>query len=143
MSEGETWVVLHATELNASTLHLPIVVAELIGLRADLPTPGNGIAFLERGPRVVRVMAMADPSVGATKASTDSLIGVTTPTRRLLFNMPKRVREHVALGRRPVIAWVVPQREWDAGKARGQVYVVSSVFPLLAPVEALEGARPS
>ena len=138
MPERSLWVVLHATEVNGTTLQIPKEAAKLIGLRADLRSPGNGMAFLDRGPRVLRVMAVADPSVGATKKSTDALIGVATPTKQLLFNLPKTVRRHLALGRRPVIAWLVPQREWDEGAERGHVYVVSSSFPLLKPVKALE-----
>lgn len=135
---AEVWVVVHATELSGTTLQIPGEVAKLIGLRPDFPSPGNGIAFLDRGPRVLRVMAMADPTVGATKESTDALIGVASPTKQLLFNLPKVVRKHLALGRRPVIAWVVPQQDWDEGAERGHVYVVSSSFPLLKPLEALE-----
>ena len=130
MPAKQLWVVLHATEVNGTTLQIPKEAAKLIGLRADLRSPGNGVAFLDRGPRVLRVMAMADPSVGATKESTDALIAVATPTNRLIFSLPKRVREHLRLGRRPVVAWVVPEQEWVEKVELGQVFLTRSAFPL-------------
>ncbi|MDE1822629.1 MAG: hypothetical protein KGI98_17470 [Euryarchaeota archaeon] len=143
MPGDNLWVVLHATEVNGTTLQIPKKAAKLIGLRADLPSPGNGVAFLDRGPRVLRVMAMADPTVGVTKESTNALIAVATPTKQPLFNLPTRVRKHLALSRRPVVAWLVPQREWDERANRGHVYVTNSSFPLLKPVESLERAYTS
>lgn len=128
MAADNLWVVLHATALNGSTLQMPKAVGELIGLRADLPGPGNGIAFLDRGPGVARVMAMADPSVGATKESTDALIAVATPTKRLVFSLPKRVRDYLGLGWRPVIAWAVPASAWEKGDRRALVCLIKATF---------------
>ncbi len=107
---------------------MPKVVAEKIGLRADLPSPGNGIAFLDRGPGVLRVMAVADPSVGSTKESTDALIDVAAPTKRLLFCLPRKVKRKLRLGASPIVAWVVPEREWAEETTRAYVYLVSSTW---------------
>ena len=118
------WVVLHATEVNAVTIQVPKVVAERIGLRADLPKPANGLVFLDRGPGVLQVMAMADPTVGATRESIRGLIAVATPTKKLVFSVPKRVRLHLRLGRRDIVAWVVQE-----GAAKGHsVFLVRSAF---------------
>ena len=143
MAKGILWVVLHATEVNVTTLQIPKEAAKLIGLRADLRSPGNGVAFLDRGPRLLRVMAMADPTVGATKESTDALIAVATPTKRLIFSLPQNVRRHLGLGKRPVVGWIVPEREWEEDAPRAHVYLVSSSFPLLGTLERVEATQGS
>ena len=129
MPDCALWVVLHATEVNAITIQVPKVVAERIGLRADLPKPGNGLVFLDRGPGVLQVAAMADPRVGATRESIRGLVAVATPTPKLVFSVPKRVRLHLGLRSRDIVAWVAPE-----GAPKGRpVYLVRSAFPDLIP----------
>ncbi|MDG6898142.1 MAG: hypothetical protein JRN24_00245 [Nitrososphaerota archaeon] len=124
MSGDNPWVVLYATEVNAVTIQVPKVVAERIGLRAHLPRPGNGLVFLDRGPGVLQVVAMADPKIGATHESIRGLVTVATPTRKLVFSVPKRVRVHLRLGRRDIVAWVAPEGD----PKKGPVFLVRSAF---------------
>lgn len=147
MPAKTTWVVLHATEVNGAhrgraspaptrgpvprfagigpKIQVPKAVAERIGLRVDLPSPGNGLGFLDRGPGVLPVAAMADPSVGATQESIRGLLAVATPTKKLVFSLPKRVREHLGLAKRDLVAWVSPE-----GAPKGRpVLLVRSAFP--------------
>lgn len=124
MANENLWVVLHATEVNGPQIQVPKAVAERIGLRADMPKPGNGLVFLDRGPGVLQVAAMADPRVGATRESIRGLVAVATPTPKLVFSVPKQVRLHLRLGHRDIVAWVAPE-----GAPKGRpVYLVRSAF---------------
>lgn len=138
VSAKTLWVVLHATEVNGPQIQVPKAVAGRIGLRADLPKPGNGLVFLDRGPGVLQLVAMADPSVGATLESIRGLLAVATPTKKLVFSLPKLVRLHLRLGSRDIVAWVAPE-----GDSRsGSVFLVRSAFPdLIRPREAQSRSR--
>lgn len=163
MPDCNRWVVLHATEVNSPQIQVPKAVAERIGLRADLPEPGSGLAFLDQGPGVLQVVALArnspswslakgqriavpndpahqhgsdarghrprggsgaDPSAMTNRGLVRGVVAVATPTKKLVFSLPKRVRLHLRLGRRDIVAWVAP-----AGAAKGRpVLLVKSAF---------------
>ena len=57
---------------------------------------------------------------------------VATPVEKLVLSLPKRVRLHLSLGRRDIVAWVAR----EGGPKGGQVYLVRSAFPDLIPVAA-------
>ena len=106
-------MVAKTTALSGRQLQLPGVVAKIIGLRPDLPRPGNGIAFLDAGPGVARVAAVADPWVGATREAMP--FAVATPTRKLVFSLPRALERHLGvevprpLGEKEVLVWATPE----------------------------------
>ena len=109
--ENPSWNVIKTTTFSGRQFLVPKVVAELIGLRVDLPAPGNGIAFLDAGPRVARVAAVAGPWVGATRETMP--FAVATPTRKLVFSLPKALERHLGVevprprGEKEVLVWSV------------------------------------
>jgi hypothetical protein len=113
--ENPSWTVIKTTTFSGRQLQIPGVVAKMIGLRADLPSPGNGIAFLNAGPGVARVAAMASPWVGATRETMP--IAVATPTKRLVFSLPRAVERHLGaevprpIGEKEVLVWEVDERD--------------------------------
>lgn len=130
-SENTSWAVIKTTTLSGRQLQVPKVVAELIGLRADLPSPGNGIAFLDAGPGVARVAAVADPAFGATAKSTRGLLAVATPTKKLVFSLPRAVERHLGVEvprpreEKEVLVWGVA--DW-APSAIPRVYLKRAGF---------------
>ena len=123
--ESPSWTVIKTTTFSGRQLQLPMVVAELIGLRTDLSPPGNGIAFLNAGPGVARVAAVADPWVGATRETMP--MAVATPTKKLVFSLPRALERHLGVevprppGEKGLLVWGV---EGD----RSRVYVRRSGF---------------
>ena len=122
--ENPSWTVIKTTTFSGRQLQIPGVVAKMIRLRLDLPRPGNGIAFLDAGPGVARVAAVADPWVGATRKTMP--MAVATPTKKLVFSLPKAVEKHLGVevpargGTKGVLVWGT-----TVGEPRS-VYVVSS-----------------
>ena len=125
--ENPSWTVIKTTTFSGRQLQVPGVVARLIGLRPSLPRPGNGIAFLDAGPGVARVAAVADPWVGATRETIP--IAVATPTKKLVFSLPRALERHLWVevppreGRKELLVW------WASEGDPMKVYVKRAGFP--------------
>ncbi len=141
-----TWVVVKATAPRWLTLQIPRQVAELIGLDARAAKAWRRIAFLDRGPGVVRVIALGGPASSAEKEpQLARTLAITTPSAGLLLKLPSAVRQHLGLRTLPrglkrvqgtddLVAWMVPEPELERVRQEGvgpgvHVYLTKSVFP--------------
>jgi hypothetical protein len=142
----ENWVVVKATAPHWFTLQVPRVIARMMRLRADLLRPGRRIAFLDRGPGLTQVVSMLDaPEEVVAEVSSGEALAVATFTEDLLFTLPSRVQRHLELrisrrgigrvkGTNDLVAWMVPELEWDEEGRAGattavHVYLTRSIFP--------------
>jgi hypothetical protein len=146
----ENWVVVKATAPHWFTLQVPRVIARMMRLRADLLRPGRKIAFLDRGPGLTQVVSMLDaPEEVVAEVASGEALAVATFTEDLLFTLPSRVQRHLALrvsrrglgrakGTNDLVAWMVPELEWDQESGTGattavHVYLTRSIFPSRSP----------
>ncbi len=164
------YVILKAVRPTWLNLQLPTEVAAMIrysvaesrGLRA----PGRGIAFLARGPGIVRVVAAHRAGdVLGIETLHNRFIAPAHLTEKLVFNLPEAVEEHLRLKiqRRGAnslkstddgLIWFVPapeyyefrarewtDREWTgpAGASMAHVYLSKSVVPIAEELAELEG----
>lgn len=99
-------------------------MADLFGLRPDLPNPVNGIVFIPSGLGRENAAAVAHPTIGVARETTP--LAVAAPTRKLVFSLPTRVRQYLGIREGDLVAWVVPAEQWEAdaprrgGTARGR-----------------------
>jgi hypothetical protein len=145
-SSEERWVVVKATAPHWFTLQVPQTVAKMMGLRVDLLRPGRKIAFLNRGPEVVRVVPVFEaPEDVAAEVASGTALAVATFTKDLLFTLPCTVQKHLQLrisrrgvhrvkGTDDLVAWMVPEREWELESTAAvppavHVYLTRSLFP--------------
>ena len=143
---GERWVVVKATAPHWFTLQVPRVIARALLLRSDLRRPDRKMAFLDRGPGVAQVVPVyGAPSDVAAELASPRALAVATFTDRLLFTLPSAVRRHLQLrisrrgpgraaGTNDLVAWMVPEREWEETSPGGtprvvRVYLTRSQFP--------------
>jgi hypothetical protein len=122
---------VHPTWLNTM---LPTEVAELIQYDLkevrDLRRPGRGIAFLSRGPGVVRVVAAYRAGdILAIETVHDRYIAPAQVTEKLIFNIPEGVLKHLGVqvqrrspnGQRSTddsLLWFLPAPEYYEFRAR-------------------------
>ena len=96
------YVVLRAVHPTWLVLQLPKEVADLIQYRDDevrgLHPPGRGVAFLARGPGVVRVLpSLLGGDVLGVETARNRLLGVARVSDRHLLNLPGVVAHHLGL----------------------------------------------
>ena len=166
------YVVLRAVHPTWLAAQLPTEVAELIEYRPnevrDLRSPGRGIAFLARGPGLVRVVASyAAREILAVETVRNRYIAPARLSDKLLFNIPGAVVRHLGLQVAPrgpngtkatddTLLWFLPAPEYyeyraQERSARGwngptpggfaHVYLAKSLLPLerdLGELSALE-----
>jgi hypothetical protein len=125
---GPNWVVLKATHPSWCTAQLPGEVAELLGCRAEdlapLTRPARGIAFLDRGPGVVRVVGMhRSARLLSVEMTANRVVDVAQLTEKMLFNIPDAVERHLGLKTYPrgdrgaqgtddTLLWFLPETEY-------------------------------
>ncbi len=138
------WVVLRAASLRWCALQLPSPVVLLLGVDGAVDRSGRQIAFLDAGEGVVRVVAAADAVAGrAGSAGSPRVLGVSTPTRKFLFTLPRRVQRHLGIltfpriggrarGTDDLVAWVAPLAH--GATAPDRVYLVRSRFADLVEI---------
>ncbi|MCI4368078.1 MAG: hypothetical protein L3K09_00730 [Thermoplasmata archaeon] len=162
------YVVLKAAHPTWLTTQLPHEVAELIRYRAEddrgRPGPGRGIAFLTRGPGVVRVVASFQArEILAVETVRNRYIAPAGLSEKLVFNLPGAVQRHLGIQvqQRPPtglkstddsILWFLPAPEYyeyrgmerTAGGWKGpspgglaHVYLTKSILPLPHPLSEL------
>ena len=128
------YVVLKAAHPTWLTLQLPNEVAQLIQYDPnevrDLRAPGRGIAFLARGPGIVRVVAsFRAPEILAIETVRNRFIAPARLTDKLVFNLPIPVVRHLGLQTQPrgpnetratddSILWFLPAPEYYEFRAR-------------------------
>jgi hypothetical protein len=151
VSESTAWVVVRSTHPSRCTLQVPGEVAKVIGLRLDLAPPGNGLVFLDRGPGLLRVVATADPSPSINeKMVKGGWIAVATPSKKGVFNLPKKVARHLGIctvslgpgkgrGTDDQVMWAMPEGQYYAMR-RGERIADPWVVMMNACVR---GPRPS
>jgi hypothetical protein len=143
------------------TLQLPNEVAELLRYdpdeASDPRVPGRGLAYLSRGPGIVRVVsAYAARELLPIEIVRDRYLATAHPTSKLLHNLPQGVIQHLGvriLQRGPkgaratddALLWFLPApeyyefrsrerlgKEWTGPSTGGfaHVYLAKSVLPL-------------
>lgn len=163
------YVILRAAHPTWLTLQLPGEVAQLIQYDPeevrDLRTPGRGIAFLARGPGIVRVVAsMRASDVLAIETVRNRFIATARLTDKLVFNLPVPVVRHLGLQTQPrgpndaratddSILWFLPAPEYYEFRGRersdkgwtgpspggfAHVYLSKSLVPFPAELGELE-----
>lgn len=131
-----SWVALKAVHPSWSTVQLPQEVAELLGCRAEelssLLRPARSIAFLARGPGVVRVVGMhRSATLLGEEMSANRVVDVAQLTDKLLFNLPDAVVRYLGLTVRPRgdrgghgiedgILWFLPELEYRSYREAGR-----------------------
>jgi hypothetical protein len=131
---GEEYVVLKATHPTYLNLQLPTEVAELIGYDAkevrSLPAPARGIAFLARGPSVLRVVPTFRASeLLPLETLHNRYLAAAHLSEKLIFNLPEAVVAHLGLkvqarGPREAkftddgLIWFLPAPEYYEYRAR-------------------------
>jgi hypothetical protein len=110
------YVILRAVHPTWLVLQLPKEVADLIQYRDEdvrgLYPPGRGVAFLARGPGVVRVLpSLLGRDVLGVETARNRLLGVARVSDRHLLNLPGVVAHH--LGLKVVSAGGSPARTTD------------------------------
>lgn len=165
------YVILHALRPTYLNLQLPKEAAVFLGYDAGealrFRSPGRGIAFLSRGPDVVRVISSFQArEILPVETLNDRYIGFTRPSRKLVFNLPQTVQQHLGLkveARGPhgqkmtddSLVWFIPApeyyefaavlragRRWLGPGPGGfpHLYLTKSLFPLDPDLEAAERA---
>jgi hypothetical protein len=153
------YVILRAGHPTWLTMQLPSEVADLLRFRPEEGTvreASRSIAFLGRGPGIVRVLA-SHPAREALAVETvrGRLVGSARPGDRHLFSLPTGVVQHLGLqvtsrgaragrGTEDSVLWFVPAPEYyeyrsvvDTGRswsapASGpfaHVYLAKSLYP--------------
>jgi len=143
------------------TLQLPNEVAELLRYdpeeASDPRVPGRGLAYLSRGPGIVRVVsAYAARELLPIEIVRDRYLATAHPTAKLLHNLPQGVIQHIGVrilqrgpkGARATddeLLWFLPApeyyefrsrerlgKEWTGPSTGGfaHVYLAKSVLPL-------------
>lgn len=156
-SGEERWVVVKATAPHWFTLQVPRVIARVLPLRSELRRRDRRMGFLDRGPGVAQVVPIyGAPSDIAAELDSPRGLAVATFTDRLLFTLPSAVRKHLELrisrhgrghapGTNDLVAWMVPERDWEATSDREtpstvRVYLTRSQFPARCDSAAGEGS---
>lgn len=163
------YVVLRAAHPTWLSLQLPNEVAELIQYRPeevrDLRQPGRGIAFLARGPGIVRVVStFRSPDMIAIETVHNRFIAPARLTEKLVFNLPVPVTRHLGLQTAPrgpnsvratddSIVWFLPAPEYYEYRAQesegkgyrgpspggpAHVYLAKSILPIAPSLSELE-----
>lgn len=163
------YVILKAVRPTWLNLQLPTEVAALLQYVPhevrSLRAPGRGIAFLARGPGVVRVVAAHRAGdVLGIETLHNRFIAPAHLTEKLVFNLPEAVEQHLRLKiqrRGPNslkstddgLIWFMPapeyyefrahewsEREWTgpSGGALAHVYLAKSVVPFSDELAELE-----
>ena len=131
----------------------------------DLRNPGRGIAFLARGPGIVRIVAsFRAPEILAVETIRNRFIAPARLTDKLVFNLPVPVIRHLGLQTQPrgphgtratddSIIWFLPAPEYyeyRAGKRSekggngpspggfAHVYLARSVVPFSRELSDME-----
>lgn len=170
MSESSgTWVVIRAIHPSWCTLQVPGDVAQLLGCRPEdlekLTKPARAVAFLDRGPGVLRVIGVhRSAPLLAREMAQNRVVGTAQLTDKAVFNLPDAVESHLGLqtfkrgdkgasGTDDSVAWLLPEAEYyqfrkdeREGKSYGMtegddvhLYLVKSLFPGLLPsIESME-----
>lgn len=129
-------------------------MAALIGARKeDLPpvrSPARAVAFLEDGPRSLRVISIAaSPDLYAKDLKEDRVVATAALSKKLVFNLPIEVIKRLGIRTTrvgkiqktttDVVAWAAPEAERErwirarapagmAARERNHVYLLKSVF---------------
>jgi hypothetical protein len=164
-----TWVVIRAIHPSWCTLQVPGDVAELLGCRPEdlekLTKPARAVAFLDRGPGVLRVIGVhRSADLLAKEMAMNRVVGTAQLTDKGVFNLPDAVETHLGLSTFPrgdkgasgtddSVAWLLPEKEYyefregeRQGKGYGMtkgddvhLYLVKSLFPGLLPsIDSME-----
>ena len=164
------YVALRAFHPTWLAAQLPTEVAELIEYRPnevrDLRSPGRGIAFLARGPGVVRVVASyAAREILAVETVRNRYIAPARVSEKLLFNIPGAVVRYLGVQTAPrgpegtkatddTLLWFLPAPEYYEYRARersskgytgpspggfAHVYLAKSLLPMDHGLEELTG----
>ena len=163
------YVVLRAVHPTYLNLQMPREVGELLLYEAREDGPGRGpnrgLAFLARGPGVLRVV----PSLRAgdflpVESARGRYLANAALTEKLIFNLPEAVVQHLGLHvqrRSPKeapftddgLVWFLPAPEYYEFRARqrqpkgwagptgggiAHVYLARSVLPWGGPLEEIE-----
>ena len=163
------YVILRAAHPSWLTLALPTEVAELIQYDReevrDLRSPGRGVAFLARGPGIVRVVASyRAQEILAVETVRNRYIAPARLTEKGVFSLPQAVARHLALQVQPIeadgqrhtddgVIWFLPAPEYYEFRARtrsgkpwtgpatggfAHVYLGRSLLPFAPDLAALE-----
>lgn len=154
------YVVVRAVHPTWLTMTLPTEVARLLQYDPEelreLHSPGRGIAFLARGPWVVRVVASFPArDILSIEMVRNRYLAPARVAEKGLFNLPGPVAEHLGIqtqGRPPKgiratddsLLWLVPSPEYYEFRARewagkpwngpspggfAHVYLTKSILP--------------
>jgi hypothetical protein len=163
------YVILKAAHPTWLNLQLPSEVSTLIQFDPkevrELRNPGRGIAFLARGPGVVRVVASyRSPEILAIETIRNRFIAPARLTDKLVFSLPITVIRHLGLQTRPHgknagrttddgLIWFLPAPEYYEFRARertekgwtgpstgglAHMYLSKSLLPFSRDLEDLE-----
>lgn len=155
------YVVLRAVHPTWLTTNLPAEVARLLRYDTsdprELRSPGRGIAFLARGPGIVRVVASFPArEVLAVEIVRNRYLAPARLTDKLLFNLPGAVQKHLGVQTQPrgengiratddTLIWFLPAPEYYEFRARdwaekpwtgpspggfAHVYLARSILPM-------------
>lgn len=162
------YVVLKATHPTWLTAQLPQEVAGLLRYRYEedrgRAAPGRGLAFLTRGPGVVRVVAAYQArEILPVETVRNRYIAPAGLSEKLLFNLPGAVQRHLGIHvqvRPPsglkatddTVLWFLPapeyyeyrglehsERGWHGPSPGGlaHVYLTKSMLPMPRPLPDL------
>jgi hypothetical protein len=163
------YIALKTVHPTWLTLQLPIEVADLIGYDPDETlsrrSPGHGLAYLSRGPGVVRVVsAFGARDVLPIEIVRSRYLATARPTPKLLHNLPLAVIQHlgvqvIARGAKQArstddgLLWFVPAPEYYEYRGRerqektwmgpstgemAHVYLARSLLPFPFDLSILE-----
>jgi hypothetical protein len=157
---------VHPTYLN---LQLPTEAAEFVEFRIEearpLPPAARGIAFLARGPGVVRVVTtLGAGDLLPLEILHNRYLATAMLTERLIFNLPEAVVQHLGMKVQTMpkkesrftddgLLWFLPAPEyyefrarqrsgrgWEgpAGPGLAHLYLARSVIPWANELETIE-----
>jgi hypothetical protein len=163
------YVILKAVHPTWLVAQLPVEVAALLQYdpeeARDLRSPARGIAFLARGPGIVRVVStLRAPEVVAVETVRNRFIASARLNEKLLFSLPAPVARHLGLQVTPRgpnemrstddgVVWFLPAPEYYEYRAQERLgkpwsgpspgglthlYLAKSVLPLSPELDALE-----
>jgi hypothetical protein len=166
----EAWVVFKTVNPTWGSLGLGTEVHELLGVPKATGKPltpeERMLAFLDRGPGVVRVINIyASARLYGESLTQHKIVAQALPGQTFIFNLPDKVEKHLGMQTEWVaqnnntrtldtLAWIIPENEYYAYRQairEGQAYELPRGGPahlylrkanftgVLRPLRELEG----
>jgi hypothetical protein len=163
------YVVLRAVHPTYLNLQFPVEAAEFIEFDVErakaLPPAARGMAFVARGPGVVRVLTLLGAGdVLPIELQRNRYLATALVSERLIFNLPEAVSQHLGLKVQTArgkegrftddgLLWFLPAPEYYEFRARqrsgrpwqgpatgafGHLYLSRSVIPWAPELDGIE-----